>query len=179
MHGYWLIVALWTFGILSRIVLIITKGRAVWLGAFSYLDPIVYLGLGLVALYIPYSGQMAGRYRIVLALTGLAMLFSGAIGLFTSLALYWWLQWPGLELIVSGLGIIIEAAQVFAAIVLGLAGTNSLVKRFLVLCVPALWVILSFAYAPNVRLHVLLIVAVVAFLGSYRALTFARDTRLT
>lgn len=178
MHGFWLIVSLWTFGILSRFALIITQGRAAWLGAFFYLDPIVYVSLGLAALYIAYSGQMAGRYRVVLALTGLAMLFAGAIGMFAGLTVYWWVQWPSLELIVNGLGIVIEAVQVFAAIVLGLAGTNSLVKRFLVLCVPSLWVILSFAYATDVRLHVVLIVAVVAFLGSYRALTFAGDTRL-
>lgn len=179
MHGYWLIVALWTFGILSRIALIITQGRAAWLGAFFYLDPIVYTGLGLAALCIAYSGQMAGRYRIVLALTGLAIVFAGAIGAFTGLTLYWWVQWPSLALIVNGLGIVIEAMQVFAAIVLGLAGTDSLLKRFLVLFVPGLWLVLCFAYAPDVRLHVLLIVAVFAFLGSYIALTFAGDTRLT
>jgi hypothetical protein len=174
-YGFWLIVINWTFGLLSRILFVITEGRAAWLGLFFYLSPVVNLALGLIALFIAYSAKMQTKYRIALVLVGLAMLIAGAMGLLSPIP-YWWVQWPDLERTTLALGMILETTLIFGAVVLGLAGTTDLVKRFLILSVPTLRIIeilSDFQASPNVGLLVLFVVTLALLFGSYRLFTFA------
>lgn len=175
-YGFWLIVILWTFELGSRIVFIITQGRAAWLNVFFYLEPMVKLALGLAVLFVAYAGQMRVRHRIVLVLTGAAMLLAAAIGLFTSLTLYWWVQWPSLEQALIPVGVIIETMVILGAVVSGLTGTTDIVKRLLILCLAILRVIFMFGdlQAPrNAELLALFLVALAVFFGSYRLFTYA------
>jgi hypothetical protein len=172
-HGFWLIVITWIFQFTSRILLIMTQGRIPpELNMIFSLYPIVNLALGVTALFIAYSGHMQIRYRIVLVLIGLAMLLAAALGSLNVASA----QWAGWEKPLVALGTIIESVWIFGAVTLGLAETTDIAKRFLILCLPVLRVILIFGdlqTPTNLGLLVVFIVALAALFGSYRLFAHA------
>jgi hypothetical protein len=166
-HGFWLIVITWLFQIASRILLIAAQGRVPpELNTIFGLYPIVNVALGVVALFIAYSRQMQTRYRIVLVLVGLSMLLAAGLGS-VNLASP---QWAGWEKPLLALGTIIESVWIFGAVMLGLAETTDTVKRFLILCLPVLRVLLIFGdlTPTNLELLAVFIVALAMLFGSYR-----------
>jgi hypothetical protein len=172
-YGFWLIIITWLFQFASRILLITTQGRVPpELNTIFSLYPIVNVALGVTALFIAYAGHMQTRYRIVLVLVGLSMLLAARLASLNLAST----QWAGWEKPLLALGTIIESVWIFGAVMLGLAETTDIVKRFLILCLPVLRLILIFGDLTPTNLELLAVftVALAMLFGSYRL--FAHDS---
>lgn len=172
-HGLWLILTIWGMQIATRILVVARGGQipTELVTPLTILTLILYLGFGLAALFIAYSGQMQVRDRAVLLLLGAALLVAGVSTLLTSLTLFWWVRSPGLERTVLALGVVITAVQIFAACVLGFKGTASTATRLLILAIPALYAIVvvrDLQAAPNLGGLAVLVISLAMLFATYR-----------